>query len=358
MSNLLPHTDIQLLLNTNFHHTHRLIELPKDVEDALVNGQEIYIKGSPDDEAVLCTNDKTYALREVHLSNSLLLTRPTEHLNPTHPPSPSYTIFDRLASTLELIPTRPRTERLRTELAVYQGPDREPLDAPAGKTFHELLEVVQASEEELRSGLRELGGVEIEGRWRTLDKKYEHLVLDLVLQTCIAEDLGLDAVRKSDVVRVMDEPEFVIQHVLARYAEVVSEGVYKLSREKVVRFMGQQLLRSQKDKRWPLDDFMLLWQKMVPDEFTVSLDLLKGDYLLDTEVFHQYLNYFPRSELPIEPAERFRALFAERARWEAAELLPYVEDLAADKKKLDALLLKHCRSSKADGKTIYTHRVK
>ena len=36
---------------------------------------------------------------------------------------------------------------------------------------------------------------------------------------------------------------------------------------------------------------------------------------------------FPVSALPRDPAQRFAALFAERPKWEAAELEPYIADI-------------------------------
>jgi sister chromatid cohesion protein DCC1 len=70
------------------------------------------IKGNPDDDAVLCTADKTYALRSVVLSNSVLVvTAPSTSAN-----SPSkhqdVVIRDQLNEIIELVPSVPKLHRL------------------------------------------------------------------------------------------------------------------------------------------------------------------------------------------------------------------------------------------------------
>ena len=56
------------------------------------------------------------------------------------------------------------------------------------------------------------------------------------------------------------------------------------------------------------------------------------------------VRYFPADELPADPAARFAALFALRASWPEAELVPYVEPLAAPPhRKLMDLIATFCR---------------
>jgi sister chromatid cohesion protein DCC1 len=70
------------------------------------------------------------------------------------------------------------------------------------------------------------------------------------------------------------------------------------------------------------------------------------------------ISYFPLSELPADPAARFSQLFLEQKQWAPEDIMPFIEDLAPDKKKLDALLLKFTRSQKQDGRVVYGSRIK
>ncbi|KAJ1555713.1 hypothetical protein HK405_014183, partial [Cladochytrium tenue] len=67
--------------------------------------------------------------------------------------------------------------------------------------------------------------------------------------------------------------------------------------------------------------------------------------------------YLPRAGLPADAKARLRELFAACRRWTRPELMPYVEDLVDDAKKLEPLLLKYARVSRpAVGDALYTPR--
>jgi sister chromatid cohesion protein DCC1 len=63
----------------------RLLELPPDLLKSIeshVNSPLAWaIKGNPTEDAVLCTNDKTYSIRSTSLSNSVLIVGPGEAQN-------------------------------------------------------------------------------------------------------------------------------------------------------------------------------------------------------------------------------------------------------------------------------------
>lgn len=86
--------------------------------------------------------------------------------------------------------------------------------------------------------------------------------------------------------------------------------------------------------------------------------MLEGDCLIDEDTHGtKYLIYFPKTKLPFEPKARLAELFRVRHRWTAQELDPYVNDLAPDKKRLDALLLKYTRVQKIGNLVVYTSRL-
>ena len=52
----------------------------------------------------------------------------------------------------------------------------------AGHTMSELLETIQASEEELKQGLKHYECVEVDGMWFILDQDYQMMVLSRILK--------------------------------------------------------------------------------------------------------------------------------------------------------------------------------
>jgi sister chromatid cohesion protein DCC1 len=78
------------------------------------------IKGHPTEDAVLCTTSKTYAMRSVVLSNSVLVVKPQ-----VEEESGDLIIEDSLNEVLELVPIVPKVHVLRALLRgrEYDGED-------------------------------------------------------------------------------------------------------------------------------------------------------------------------------------------------------------------------------------------
>jgi sister chromatid cohesion protein DCC1 len=64
-----------------------------------------------------------------------------------------------------------------------------------------------------------------------------------------------------------------------------------------------------------------------------------------------------KSNLPFSPKERLEQLFLVKRKWLAEDLIPFIEDMAENKKKLDVLLLKYARVSNSEGRVYYTSRL-
>ncbi len=72
----------------------------------------LVIKGQPNEDAVLCTSDKTYTLRSVVLSNSVLVVTPPPAGSTTNSSNEDIVIRDQLHEVLELMPCLPKLQKL------------------------------------------------------------------------------------------------------------------------------------------------------------------------------------------------------------------------------------------------------
>lgn len=119
---------------------YRMLELTPEAMATLDNGQPLVLRGSiPDkDVAVLTTQGQTFQLKELHVSNSLLLLAPSsvpqedlaQEQDATEGKSPDlvyYDVKEHLNQIWELHPISPRLERLKTLLSpsAYRGPEAE-----------------------------------------------------------------------------------------------------------------------------------------------------------------------------------------------------------------------------------------
>jgi sister chromatid cohesion protein DCC1 len=89
----------------------RLLELPLDLCKLIeaANDLSLCIKGGANEDAVLCTPDKTYAIKSLSLSNSILVVSPAPEDN-------QLLIRDQKHEILELLPSVPKLHQLRTLL--------------------------------------------------------------------------------------------------------------------------------------------------------------------------------------------------------------------------------------------------
>jgi sister chromatid cohesion protein DCC1 len=77
----------------------------------------LMIKGGPEDDAVLCTSDKTYNIRSVTLSNSVLLVSPSPHIDGSEN---QVVIQDSLNELLELVTAVPKLHRMNALLKEHE----------------------------------------------------------------------------------------------------------------------------------------------------------------------------------------------------------------------------------------------
>ncbi len=77
----------------------------------------LMMKGVPEDDAVLCTSDKTYNIRSVALSNSVLVVSPGPHIDGSED---QVVIQDSLNELLELVPAVPKLHRMNALLKEHE----------------------------------------------------------------------------------------------------------------------------------------------------------------------------------------------------------------------------------------------
>ena len=146
------------------------------------------IKGQPNEDAVLCTNDKTYALRSVALSNSVLVVTPSTLDSRVSGERQAVFIRDELHEILEITPTVPKLHKLSHLLRGREYDESDEPDSESkvrvivfGPTFdmsdmiskglavgyysyQDIRNEIQASDTELDHGLKEKRVLVIRGK--------------------------------------------------------------------------------------------------------------------------------------------------------------------------------------------------
>ncbi|KAF5837168.1 hypothetical protein DUNSADRAFT_4788 [Dunaliella salina] len=257
-------------------------------------------------------------------------------------------------------------------------------------TFQDLVQLVQASPQEIQEELKAMGAVEIDGFWRRVDPGYLGELLEIIISSAQQHGYPLTAIPCSPVADTLSpegyEPRLV-RHCLSVYGHPVTPaadgqaldgmGTWSLNATKVCIYFMDKVLAQQNgsgamgdgrkrpltvapagSNARPLSEFMQQWRKAVPPSIQPDLDMLRGEVLVEGKGSSAVVRPLSIRQLPINVKQRFEQLFAFKPQWEATELEPYLHGLQAPGQTPAMLLLKFTRASqaKADAPTFYTAR--
>lgn len=382
--NLQQNSSISIAYHPLFGPNDDLILLELDeklLSDVLY--QRVSLRGQPDEDAVLCTQSKTFAIKFVGTSNSVFLIPPSDHSSfceiaddcsgKNRNQQSIASVIKVAPGNMELVEVAPRIEKLKLLLSENPYSSEEALEfedleemekSKAGLyTWNDLVDKVQASDDELRSGLWALSAVELGGYWRIVDERYMGTVLAMLLHNSVLNDWSLDALIEDEVVNVLVSdgfPPILASHCLRVYGSKVDENrskscLWKLDEKRVCVHFAREILSSGRRK---MESFMEEWQRKIPEGMQASFEILEGEVLTERLGVDLWIRAFSVSSLPANPAERFSILFGERPKWEWKDLQPYIRDLKVPGQSLEGLLLKYTRRTQPtlDAEPVYSAR--
>ncbi|XP_017681943.1 PREDICTED: sister chromatid cohesion protein DCC1 isoform X1 [Lepidothrix coronata] len=346
-----------------------LLQLEPGLCAELEAGRSLVIRGEKDEQAVLCSKDKTYDMKIADTSNMLLFVpgcKTPEQLNADL--ASCNIIHSQIAgfsnNYWELRRCRPKLKKLRKLLMEdpYEGPNsQEDQTSTFSKyTTEDLLSLIQASEEEILHQLQIINACKIEGYWRILEFNYEMKLLDHVTQLIDSESWSLNKVPLHTCLEELGslEPREMIEHILLsygrKYIDDAGEVYFEMHEDKICRAIAQMLL--QNAVKFNLSEFQEVWQQSVPEGMTTRLDQLKGLALVDKSSRPETIFLLKVEDLPEDNQERFNSLFSIREKWTEVDITPYIQDLCAEKQTVGALLTKYARSSMLNGVKVYNSR--
>ncbi|XP_073128185.1 uncharacterized protein [Henckelia pumila] len=375
---LKPNSSISVAYHSLFgpHDDLMLLELDDKLVPEVLQ-QRVILRGQPDEDAVLCTDTKTYAIKFVGTSNSVFLIPPSDKsmqvCNDKGDGNVVASVIKISSGSMELVETAPKLDRLKALLSQnpYSFDEASEMDIldEGEKTkiglyrWDDLADMLQASDVELRFGLQSVLAVEIDGYWRILDDKCMNGIRKMLLYDTIQNDWPINALNEDAVLCELEKdgyPRNIACHCLRVFCDKVHEDVggshiWSLNARRICVHFAREILSGGKMK---LEVFMDEWVRDVPDIFNASFDMLEGEVLTEKLGMETWVYSFSVSSLPSTPAERFSTLFRERPRWEWKVLEPFVRDLSVPGLTSEGLLLKYTRRTQptADAEPVFSAR--
>ncbi|CAG0916979.1 unnamed protein product [Notodromas monacha] len=248
-----------------------LVEVSDQLLKQLEDGDEFVFRGDEDDSVVLCGGGVSYDVREADVSNNLLflpdLRCPEEASRASQGITVSAAHVTLMKQTYwELRPTKPRTKRILELLSValYNGPEKEmEIDEESRKFYQisDLLDCVQASEQEILTALKKMRAYTVSGCWRILKPEYELRVLNFIINFIEENSWALDKIDREETIKTLKdlEPEEIVAQVFDFFFEKGEQGLpSKMRKDLVSRYFGEMLLRQ--SEKFDLADFLMAWQ--------------------------------------------------------------------------------------------------
>lgn len=366
-------------------------------------------KGREGEEAVLVTQDRTFAVRKGETSNAqLLVPTPTDVLvrreDGDHQGEDTCRVLANVMEHYELYPTGPRLRLLPQLLArrPYEGPDfdaEEDMDAsaPIRLSRAELEVNFQASSGEISAELSRLGALEVDGKFCLMGSRYESNLMTHFFADATVHDWDMDAICPSacwsSSKDLASYPRFVLRAFFMKYKKQSHQDCGKdqnapavsgpkcdhamdleadqstpgqsagdselqaMDIPKMAIFCADDLLEGS-TKLLTLDEFMLGWRSMMPhktDESVFQLASLRGRAVLETRGANLVVKKFRAEDLSADVKTRFKELFQQAPRWSKEDLVPYLHDLVSPSCTADQLLLKHTRLVRQPGSDVKTY---
>ncbi|KAL3537148.1 hypothetical protein ACH5RR_000514 [Cinchona calisaya] len=376
---LQPSSSISIAYHPSFgpHDDLMLLEVDEKLLSDILD-QKVTLRGQPNEDAVLCTPSKTYVVKFVGTSNSVLLIPPSDQFAYDCDEKDSgemevASVIKVAPGCMELVEVAPRLDKLKFLLSenLYSFYEASQMDVSEGVEkcdvglyrWEDLVHRIQASDMELRSGLEALFAVEINGYWRILDEDYKDGILNMLLHNSVLNDWSFDALGEDEVVAVLVADGFpgqIARHCLQIYGSKADEGIggsciWRLDERRVCVHFAKRILRGGKMR---LENFMEEWMKKAPEGMRATFDMLEGEVLSEKIGIETWIYAFSISTLPSTPTERFSILFKERTKWEWKDLDPFVRDLEVPGLSSEGLLLKYTRRTQPtmDAEPIFTAR--
>lgn len=343
----------------------RLMEIPNDLLDTIMNGGELKIVGdSSKTDAVLCSAGCTYSIRKVETSNQIYLVPPSS--------TGVFPLEAGINEYYEIKPISGRISRIKDLLRshVYEGIDHEiNKDKGLFLTRGQLWEMIQASDAEMEMALEALGVIQLGGYMRMICPVAANEVCRELLDSAIVGSWDLACVREPDVSAAMPGTDPVLlRHVLStlgtqREDKDKSAGAdatsWVLDLEKVAKKTAHMVFENREsggdvNDPWPMQDFVGEWGartpglKKNPEALLTGIAIVIRDESQKNADRKACFRYMPAEQVKLFSTiqERLKALFAIKSKYELEELVPYVDDLVggAGQAKSDVeLLLAHAR---------------
>lgn len=335
--------------------TYKLVQLPLDLLQDLRHGNaktlEFKAPKSASDRLALCTEDKTFNVRQMNHSNTVLLvsdmaTNGLKHdLRNSLPISES--TFLGVGSSSYVYELKPSQGTIDTTgVSVYDGGV-----VSEGKSLDAVISDSPIARANFKAAWHEILGSEVGGYAVVLDSKFT----TKALYTLISATTALKSV-SSDIDEIVAQcaaanPLYTRSVVETLYAKFgTSSGKNQFSEQKVAAWFGIDTLKRH-SKAIADRELLLEWKAAIPPFYKVllSVSLLRGSYCRPSPGM---VRYVASDSLSTDLHGRIKEMLLMAKEWDFDDMFPFLKDYLPAGKKPESVILKYARRKRQGKKTI------
>lgn len=365
--------DVEFYSRVKPGSSYRLLQLTPELLKALESNENQLKLKAPEENGgllVVCTNEKTFKLRQMNQTNTLLAMktrlvdddgdRITDKMSAVAKP---LVAFGSIPYFLE--PVEISGELQVSKIPKYLGNLKvENNELKIRESVESLKSRSAISDEEFWKTWYYHGGTEIDGVACIIDTRVIKTLLDEILAAIVAEGLSFEQFELEQVYKGLnyeetdDEPMHVINSILLKFCTFKDDIYYSINRQDIVNWIGIHTLREHAiHKPMPLDEFFTEWRRAIPvinsEDWILDLTKLTGNYVCPD---NSTIRHLTLQQLPDNAKARFQQLFNIKGRWELDEMVPFIDDLRSKTVKLGSFVMKYARKKTIGNKTIISAR--
>lgn len=362
-----PPYEVLQLVSSDPLATYKLIQLPEEILLFMKDtSDQLELKALPSqNDLVLCTPDKTWKVRQMNHSNTVLLLHDTSIVS-------HRLVIDGEVHTNMLLGLA--LTSYEYELTVFDGH----IDVSAvpeysghaikqsGQSIEQLLSDSPISKAQFLRRWHALGGCNVDGQAVLLSTTFmSEVLLSLVpvlISNRIAYDssdynLSVDQIRALLATENLAYSYEVVETVLNKFGEQNPDDTskFRLNNSTVSKWFGIQTLINNRTRLVGPKDFLLIWKSALPPFYNVPIDLsqLRGHFYRPITDKIQYLD---PAQLLSELAARVKELFKLVREWDWEDFLPYIAAFVPSGKKPELFILKYARRNRVGKRYVVSPR--
>jgi len=349
-----------------------LLEFDKEFIEEFLSTSEnerdsLTIRGRQSDFAVACTKNKTMQVKEVESSDSYLLLSGLDHKDQNIDleffETSVLSIGNCFLEVMESspIPCNRLYELLQSNVINFCESEEEiSQNANAGLTWEVLLNEIQLSKEQIELELLKYPVVERNERIWLLSDTHRWKLLDAIIECCDTRNSNYDNsttkifLSPNELEGICDSSK---KWIFREFCTPIDSDcqLYELNEESICKTRSEQLLKSNREKEWQLDEFKALIESQLPSGFCFSyVHHLRGLALLsESLVYGKTIKALLKDDLPKCAVSRLKKLFSLQSTWSKDDIEPYVLDFCPNESKVEEFLMKHCRVILRESEKLY-----